>query len=58
MSLIKKITTENKQTFIMVTHDEEMTEFADRIFYMRDGKIEKIHEKLTIEEVLEDDPRK
>lgn len=55
ISLIKKIITQNKQTLIMVTHDEEMAEFADRTLYMRDGKIEKIHEKLTIEEVLENE---
>ena len=36
----------------MVTHDEEMTEFADRTLFMRDGLIEKIHEKLSIDEVL------
>ena len=43
------------QTFIMVTHDDEMTEFADRTLFMRDGKIENIHKNLTIDEVLEDD---
>lgn len=52
MQLIKDITTANKQTFIMVTHDDEMTEFADRTLFMRDGQIENIHEKLTIDEVL------
>ncbi|WP_311481142.1 ABC transporter ATP-binding protein [uncultured Anaerococcus sp.] len=52
MKLIKDITTKNKQTFIMVTHDEEMTEFADRTLFMRDGKLDKVHEKLTIDEVL------
>lgn len=55
MSMIKKIITENEQTLIMVTHDDEMTEFADRTLFMRDGKIDKIHEKLTIDEVLKDD---
>lgn len=53
MSLIKSITTANNETFIMVTHDDEMTEFADKILFMRDGKLEKVHEKLTIDEVLE-----
>ncbi len=52
MQLIKEITEANKQTFIMVTHDDEMTEFADRTLFMRDGKIENIHSKLTIDEVL------
>lgn len=55
MQLIKNITRENKQTFIMVTHDDEMTEFADRTLFMRDGKIRNIHKNLTIDEVLEDD---
>ena len=35
MQLIKDIITENDQTFIMVTHDDEMTEFADRTLFMR-----------------------
>ena len=52
MNLIKKITRENNQTFIMVTHDDEMTEFADKVLYMRDGHLEKVHEKYTIDEVL------
>lgn len=52
MQLIKDITGENDQTFIMVTHDDEMTEFADRTLFMRDGKIQIIHKNLTIDEVL------
>ena len=48
MELIKSIVRKNNQTLIMVTHDEEMTEFADRTLFMRDGLIEKIHEKLSI----------
>ena len=52
MSMIKEIIVKNKQTLVMVTHDEEMAEFADRTLFMRDGQIEKIHEKLTIDEVL------
>ena len=52
MQLIKDITGENDQTFIMVTHDDEMTEFADRTLFMRDGKIQTIHKNLTIDEVL------
>lgn len=55
MDMIKEIITRNKQTLIMVTHDDEMTEFADRTFFMRDGQIEKIHEKLSIDEVLNND---
>lgn len=58
MNMIKQIITQNNQTLIMVTHDEEMTEFADRTLFMRDGKIDKIHEKLTIDEVLKNDQGK
>lgn len=43
MDLIKQISKENNQTVIIVTHDEEMTKYADRLFHMRDGQIEKIH---------------
>lgn len=53
MKLIKDMTKKNNQTFIMVTHDDEMTEFADRTLFMRDGKIEKIHKNLIIDEVLD-----
>ena len=42
MELMKKLMEENHQTMVMVTHDEEMTVFADRTLHMRDGKIEKV----------------
>lgn len=41
MTLITDMIHDKNQTFIMVTHDEEMTENADRILHMRDGKIER-----------------
>ena len=49
MKLIKDMTKKNNQTFIMVTHDEEMTEFADKTLFMRDGKIENIHKNPIVE---------
>lgn len=30
----------DKKTFIMVTHNPENLEYADRVFYMKDGKVE------------------
>lgn len=48
MSLITKIVRKNNQTLIIVTHDEEITEFADKVFYMRDGVIERKHHKSII----------
>jgi len=41
MALLKKLNKENKQTFIIVTHDFNVGKLADRIVMMRDGKIEK-----------------
>lgn len=45
MDLISKLAREEKITVIMVTHDEEMTAYADRLFHMRDGVIEAIHQQ-------------
>jgi ABC-type lipoprotein export system ATPase subunit len=41
MTLLKKLNKENKQTFIIVTHDFNIGKMADRIVMMRDGRIEK-----------------
>ncbi len=39
MQLIRSISKQNGQTVIMVTHDQELAQYADRIFDIRDGKI-------------------
>lgn len=39
MQLMKKIIREQNQTLIMVTHDDHLAEYADRIFRISDGKI-------------------
>ncbi len=39
MSLLQEITKENQQTLIMVTHDNSIAAYADRIFNISDGKI-------------------
>ncbi len=44
MEIITGLAKEKKQTLIIVTHDEEITSFADITIHMRDGKIEKIEE--------------
>lgn len=55
MELMKKLMEENHQTMVMVTHDEEMTVFADRTLHMRDGKIEKVvHHHRPEEYVIEE----
>ncbi len=42
MDLLTDIAEKENLTVIMVTHDEEMTHYADRMFHMRDGQIERI----------------
>ena len=41
MTLLRKLNKENKQTFIIVTHDYNIGKMADRIVMMKDGLIEK-----------------
>ncbi|UCE80959.1 MAG: ABC transporter ATP-binding protein [Methanobacteriota archaeon] len=41
MDLLKKLNKENRQTFIIVTHDFNVGRMADRIVMMKDGVIEK-----------------
>ena len=39
MTLMRKVVDEKKQTMIMVTHDDYLTKYADRILKIVDGKI-------------------
>lgn len=50
MNLMKKVVREQNQTLIMVTHDNHLAEYADRIFHIKDGKIIKIEDKRESEE--------
>lgn len=43
--LIVKLKEKEKKTFVIVTHDPNMTIYADVIFYIKDGKIDKIIDK-------------
>lgn len=42
MDLITTMARNNKQTLIIVTHDVDIAEYADKIIHVRDGNIEKI----------------
>lgn len=42
MELMQKVVREQKQTLVMVTHDNYLASFADRIFHIIDGKIVKM----------------
>ena len=45
MELITGIAKRNQQTVIMVTHDEELSNFVDISYHMRDGEIIRISRK-------------
>lgn len=53
MELMQKVVREQKKTLVMVTHDQHLAVYADRIFHIRDGKILKIEENL--EKILRED---
>ena len=44
MNLLQTVVREHNKTVVMVTHDNELAQFADRIFHIIDGKIFKIEE--------------
>lgn len=44
LKLMRKIVREQDQTLIMVTHDNHLASYADRLFHIVDGKIFKIEE--------------
>jgi putative ABC transport system ATP-binding protein len=44
VQLMKKLNVEEGQTFIVITHDPNIAETADRIVYLRDGLVETIKE--------------
>ena len=48
--LMRKVVTEKNQTMVMVTHDNHLAGFADRIFHIIDGKIVKIEDRSEYKE--------
>ena len=50
LMLMRKIVREQNQTLVMVTHDNHLASFADKIFRIVDGKIVSIEEKEHNEE--------
>lgn len=45
LRLMRKVVQEQNQTMVMVTHDNHLAGFADRIFHIIDGKIVKVEER-------------
>lgn len=44
MELMQKVVREQKKTLVMVTHDDHLAKYADRIFHIIDGNIVKIED--------------
>ena len=67
MELMRKVVMEQNKTLVMVTHDNHLATFADRIFHIIDGKIVKVEERdhrdakiseaATVEELLQKSAR-
>ncbi|WP_312044466.1 ABC transporter ATP-binding protein [Anaerotignum sp.] len=49
MDLITAMAKKNNQTLVIVTHDLELAEYADRIVMLSDGTIERIEDKTQVE---------
>ncbi len=45
MQLMQDVVRKQKKTLVMVTHDNHLAEYADRVFHISDGKILKIEER-------------
>lgn len=42
MELMQQVVRQQKKTLVMVTHDNHLATYADRVFHISDGKIIKI----------------
>lgn len=58
MKLMQTIVREQNRTLVMVTHDNHLAEYADRIFHIIDGKIVKIEEKKKLSETEDKEENK
>ena len=45
VQLMKHLNKEKRQTFVVVTHDPAIAETADRIIYLKDGRIQRVKER-------------
>ena len=50
MELMQRVVREQKKTLVMVTHDDHLATYADRVFHIRDGKILKIEDNRKTEQ--------
>lgn len=50
MKLMQKVVKEQKKTLVMVTHDNHLATYADRVFHIIDGEIVKIDDNRNVRE--------
>lgn len=55
MLLMQKVVREQNKTLVMVTHDNQLAEYADRVFHIIDGEIVKIVDNRKLTEEREDE---
>lgn len=55
MELMRKVVEEQKKTLVMVTHDNHLASYADKIFHIIDGKIVKVEVKKPSEDINKDE---
>lgn len=48
MRLMQRVVREQNRTMVMVTHDDHLAQYADRIFHIIDGKIVKIEDNRKV----------
>lgn len=51
MQLMQKVVREQHMTLVMVTHDNHLASYADRVFHIIDGKIVKVEDNRELTEV-------
>ncbi|MGC4018956.1 MAG: ABC transporter ATP-binding protein [Muricomes sp.] len=55
LELMQRVVREQKKTLVMVTHDDHLAAYADRVFHIKDGKIVKIEDNRKEREEKEDE---
>ena len=47
MEILSDRVRERGATLVMVTHNEELVDYADRVIYMRDGRLHRVADRRT-----------
>ena len=47
MNLMRNVVNKHRKTLVMVTHDNQLASYADRIIHIKDGKITEIEDNTS-----------